>query len=221
MTVDMPRPGAASRIPRHGVQRRVMLAAVLMLAVAAGALVPLSPAYGHDQIVSQTPATGERLNATPDEITLTFSSEPLDVGATILVVDHHLTEWSEGSPRLDGTSIVQDLSADMPEGVYEVRWRMVSADGHPLSESFRFIVGASTPDDLLTEPFPDRADPTPVDSSVAASDSAQEPPVLRVVLFAVGGAVLAGAALVLLWWRRRIDLRGHASGLSNVNGDER
>jgi len=198
--------------------RRVTLAGVLVLAGLTGAVAPLSPAYGHDQIISQSPASGERLDAAPGEITLTFTSEPLDVGATVLVVDSDLVEWSEGSPRLDGTSIVQELGAGMPEGVYEVRWRMVSADGHPLSESFRFLVGASTPDELLTEPFSDRSDPT---TAAPAGDSAQAAPIPRVVLFAFGGAVLTGLALFLLRWRRRRRVGGYASGASNMNGDKR
>jgi hypothetical protein len=33
----------------------------------------------------------------------------------------------------------------MPEGSYQVRWRVVSSDGHPISGSFEFAVGQKTP----------------------------------------------------------------------------
>lgn len=187
---------------RSWLRRGVALTVQLVLFVIVGALVQSAPAYAHDQIISHTPTAGERVDAAPDAITLTLSSVPLDVGATIVVVDREQKEWNEGSPQYNGTEIVQDLAENMPEGAYEVRWRVVSGDGHPLRDSFRFLVGINTSSELLTTSFADGAGTAAAGSADDHSMSAARSPVSPTAVLIVGSAALLGLALILVGRRR-------------------
>ena len=125
---------------RSTVSRR---AAVTLLGLLAGALIvgatPLS-ASAHDQVLSTAPASQEHLEVAPTEVSMVFSDAVLDLGATILVVDEAGTDWAQGDVRIAGSAASQGLNGDLPDGRYQVRWRVVSADGHPISGTIPFTV---------------------------------------------------------------------------------
>ncbi|MGO2141213.1 MAG: copper resistance CopC family protein [Leucobacter sp.] len=130
-------------------------------------LTPGVPAYAHDQVTNQTPTAGEHFDTSPDEVALTFTAEPLPVGAIIMVVDAEGASWEEGDPFFSGFTATQQLKSPLPDGNYQVRWRIVSSDGHPISESFLFSVG-----DLSgAAPIPE---PASADAPVSAADNANQ-----------------------------------------------
>ncbi|MBA3418777.1 MAG: copper resistance protein CopC [Geodermatophilaceae bacterium] len=45
-----------------------------------------------------------------------------------------------GTPEVSGTTVTQPLTEQGPAGTYEVAWRVVSADGHPISGVFSYVV---------------------------------------------------------------------------------
>jgi hypothetical protein len=135
-------------------------------------------------------------------VTLTFAQEILDLGdsgAIVMVVDAAGTDWVGGEPVIDGATVSVPLDEGMADGSYQVRWQVVSADGHPISDVIPFIIGhASEP--VAESPAPGAApDTTPggADSAGDSSATAHEPSdLLRLVLLGGGGA----AAALLLWW---------------------
>ncbi len=193
--------------------RRVVrraLAALLLAAVAC--VLPAGVAAAHDQLVDSAPASGERLDAAPTEVRLTFSGDLMELGSTVVVADAAGQDWAASTPVLDGPALTVPLAPDLPDGAYTARWRVVSADGHPISGSVPFQVGdAPSPDATVS---PDAASPSadatdrPVadatDSESPRTENATTTGPLRSVLVAVGGAVLALAvyAVVLLSRRR-------------------
>ena len=54
------------------------------------------------------------------------------------------TTVSDGPVRVDGRTVAQPLTADLPPGTYTVDWQVTSADGHPLSDEFGFTVSGGT-----------------------------------------------------------------------------
>lgn len=115
------------------------LLAALLLCV--GASLPAAPAaFAHDQLISSNPAPDERLDKTPAGITLTFSSPLLALGHEVRVVDDKARNWVGGAAVLTRETLTQALPA-LPDGGYQVSWRVVSADGHPISGSYGFRVG--------------------------------------------------------------------------------
>ncbi|TFD29594.1 copper resistance CopC family protein [Cryobacterium cryoconiti] len=127
----------------HALLRRPATGLLLTLTVIALAVLgPMAPAaYAHDQVQSTLPADGEHVDTAPSAITITFTDEILELGAIVMVVDDEERNWAEGEMGLDGAQATQAVEPGMPDGAYQVRWRVVSADGHPVSGAFAFAVG--------------------------------------------------------------------------------
>lgn len=176
--------------------RRRRSTAVLALVAALGlALAP--PAAAHDSLVASDPTVDAVLGSAPSDVSLTFSGELLDVGATVMVVDSAGTDHA-GAPVVDGPRLTTPLGA-LPDGSYTVRWRVVSSDGHPISGLIPFVVGSPsmTPPAAAT-PAPD-ASGTPDASPGApgAPEASALPAAVRPLV--VGGlGALAGVTLLVL-----------------------
>lgn len=125
------------------------------------------PANAHDQVTDQTPTSGQHFDTSPDEVALTFTDEPLPVGAIIMVVDAEGESWEDGEPSFSGFTATQQLKTPLPDGNYQVRWRIVSSDGHPISESFLFSVG----DVSDAAPIPE---PASADTSASTADNTNQ-----------------------------------------------
>lgn len=113
----------------------MLLAGVAVLLGTAG------PASAHATVVTSSPSDGARLQAVPDEVTVQFD-EDVSLGAGYARV------LGAGGDRVDtGAASVTDqtltipLRDDLPEASYVVTWRVVSADSHPVSGAYAFVVG--------------------------------------------------------------------------------
>src|SRR5699024_10234843 len=136
------------------------------LAVLAATLVAFAPpAQAHDSLVSSTPADGDHLDSPPDQVVLQFSAEPIDVGGDILVIGPDGTDVAVSEPEYSGREVTVDLDPDMPEGDFEIRWRIVSSDGHPIQGVIEFAVGSTTPSDDDASPAPSAGTGSPTDRS--------------------------------------------------------
>jgi len=153
-----------------------------------------TPASAHDELLSSSPAPGERLPSAPDEIALTFSADVLDVGAEVVVADADGADWVAGDPAIASGTVMVPLREGMPVAGYEVRWRVVSSDGHPISGVIPFTVGDAAP----LERAPVTAAPTPAAIAPAADDR-----VPRVVVIGALGAGIALAVFLLVILLRR------------------
>jgi copper transport protein len=164
-------------------RRTLTIAALVAMAVALMA----GPAFAHAELLSSDPKDGAMLASAPTHVTLTFS-EPVDAGLSLVkVLDTSGADVHSG-PAVAVSGNARELSvslpAHLPDGVYTVNWRAVSAaDGHITAKAFAFGVGVKP-----------GATPTTV-----APPSAPGPSVLWVVgkMFLYAGlAVLFAAAFV-------------------------
>ncbi len=179
---------------------RRLVAASAALALAVLVVVPGGAAFAHEQLLESSPAPNARLDSAPAEASLTFSADVLTIGAVVLVVDGAGTNWAVGDARLDGSTVSVTVDPLIPVGGYEVRWRVVSGDGHPISGIIPFTIGDASPlvrDATSATPLP----AAPTDSSTAEEHGA----IWRTVLVAGTGAIVAGFmfALVTFIGRRR------------------
>jgi copper transport protein len=103
-------------------------------------------AFAHASLESSDPFNGELLERAPDRISLTFT-EPPDLSLTTIgVLDDTGAPVPTGPPELaPGSDHEVHVRLDpVPDGVYTVTWRTVSAtDGHVTSNAFSFGVGVS------------------------------------------------------------------------------
>jgi copper resistance protein C len=98
------------------------------------------PANAHDQLVEQSPADGDVVEAGLVDISLDFNNQLLNLagsGAEILVSNSRGESQNLGCALVSGKNAQLKLSLAEP-GPYFVTWRVVSSDGHPLTGSFGF-----------------------------------------------------------------------------------
>ncbi|MCA9834666.1 MAG: copper resistance protein CopC/CopD [Thermomicrobiales bacterium] len=94
----------------------------------------------HAMLVSSSITDGAHFDAFPTELVLTFSEEVgLVEGGTTLHGSNF--EPIELSPTATD-EVVTILLPEQGDGAYAVQWRVISADGHPISGTVRFTVGA-------------------------------------------------------------------------------
>lgn len=111
-------------------------------AVALGLLAAPPAANGHAVVVDTEPQRGEHLDGAPAEVLLTFN-EPVKARAGDLRV------YDTSSGRVDTGKVDQptatrarvELQRGLERDVYTTTYRVVSADGHPVSGGFTFGYG--------------------------------------------------------------------------------
>ncbi|MGO2658514.1 copper resistance CopC family protein [Mycetocola reblochoni] len=187
-------------------------AAATVTAVAAGALLALglaAPAQAHDQLIGSAPSEGEVLDAAPTEVSAVFSAELLDTGATLIVADSEGVDRAIGEPEIDGDTVSVPVDDEMAPGDAEIRWRVVSSDGHPIEGVIPFSVEAaataSATPSSAAEPSATATDepsatPSATESAPAAVDDASGAGPMPFVL---GGIALAAVAAILFAVLRR------------------
>jgi hypothetical protein len=169
----------------------------VLLCLALG-LASAPAASAHDQLVSSTPATGERLSVAPSSVALKFNAPLLTLGHEIRVVDAASRNWVQGDAVLAREMLTQPLAPGLPEGEYQVRWRVVSSDGHPINGSYSFLVGPGAQAGSVPAPA---AVTGPVTSTVpdTAAAGGATAPVLPGWLIAAGIGSAAGLGLYLAY----------------------
>ena len=103
----------------------------------------ITPAFAHDELVDQSPRNNEVVAAGIVTVTLTFSDDLIALGdgsgSEIVILNSEGLPMNNGCAVVEGNIATTQASISEP-GVYQVGWRAVSSDGHPISESFRFEV---------------------------------------------------------------------------------
>lgn len=112
-----------------------VLIALLLVAI------PL-PANAHDELVNQSPLPNAVVEAGRVKISLDFNNELLKLdgtGAEILVSGPDGELLNKGCGLVEGKNASLEIELDQP-GEYQVAYRVVSSDGHPISQSFGFTL---------------------------------------------------------------------------------
>lgn len=168
---------------------------MLMVGVAGLWLLPVT-ASAHDQLLSSTPVPGQHLATAPSQVQMRYSDDIVTIGALVVVTDAAGANHAAPTPALDGSTVTVDLDRPLSDGVYEVRWRVVSGDGHPISGVIPFTVGDAAPSPSTTS----TASASPPAGSAASAETGGS--VLGPVV--VGALVVGGGVgLLLLLSRRR------------------
>jgi copper transport protein len=104
-------------------------------------------ASAHATVESSSPADGQTLPTSPSEISITFS-EPVSTasgGLSILNADGNHVDAGK-SQITNGRTLVTEIPQSLSDGTYVATYRVLSADGHPVSGSFLFGVGSGAVD---------------------------------------------------------------------------
>jgi methionine-rich copper-binding protein CopC len=124
--------------------RRQLLGFVLGSFICAAAFLGLAgPAAAHDAAESSSPAQGASVAVVPEQVSVTFSNNPLGIGSSFSVKDASGVEWADGAVEIVDNEARQKLKAGAPAGQYTVAWRVVSSDSHPIEGTFSFTAAAA------------------------------------------------------------------------------
>lgn len=182
---------------------RATCRAAALLGAAVLTALPILPAGAHDELTAVRPEPGSVLTTAPEEVELSFSGEVVDIGHQVRVTDSEGASVTDGPPEPAGNRVVQPL-ADTGGGdeTYDVVWRVVSGDGHPIEGSFSYDVGAGA--ESATDTVDRGEDPGgPVPAPASEDVTAGAPLWLVAVLGAAAAVAVLGAVSAVSRRRRR------------------
>ncbi|MFC0039205.1 copper resistance CopC family protein [Actinomadura rayongensis] len=167
-----------------------------------------APASAHTRLVSSTPAEGASV-AAPAQVTLTFSDE-IRV-AKVVVKGADGTQVQDGAATRSKTTVAQKLKAAVPPGLYTVAYRVVGADGHPITAEAQTFTVAGGDAPLELSPAESTGQPVAARPAAKAKDSGGPS-----WAWIVGGGllgILIGVGIVVRAKRRHpVDAGGRGDG---------
>ena len=176
---------------------------------------PSSSAFAHAQVTSTSPVRGAELTEVPAEVTVEFDGNLTvieDLSINVLkIFDQSGKQIDDGKTLVGGARLTVGVADRTGTGTFQVTYRVVSEDGHPIESEFIFSVIASP----VTNPGPE-ASVEPLGASTEPTDQEIVPISqelenhknfishhwIHFIEFAVV------ALLILIWWlveRRRRD----------------
>lgn len=144
---------------RRVIRIAVWVAVLSMLLAVFSSLATALAASAHAALTSMTPAAGSTVTVPPPAVVLRFSEPVSSSFAAVTVTDGAGASVVAGRPAVNGSTVTQPLR-QLGSGTYSVTFRVVSADGHPVSDTAAFTI---------------RPTPSASPSSTAASGSSAEP----------------------------------------------
>lgn len=187
------------------------LAALLVLTAAV-------PAAGHARLVASDPAGGAIQRQAPTQVRLTFSERIERDFAQVQVFAPSGARVDVGAPEVAGEMVSVALAPLTEPGTYEVAFRVISEDSHPIQAGYQFEVVAEavspSPSPEPTEHPTDTASRTDGDTATPGDDTGPEGPEAPearsdsgpgalVIAGTVAGVVLLTGLLSFLRRRRR------------------
>jgi methionine-rich copper-binding protein CopC len=148
-----------------------------------------SSASAHSNAVDIDPAPGATLKTLPAKATVTFNETPKQVDLALTGPDGELHVLAA---RVKGSTVTVALPTNGPHGTYRLAYRVVSADGHPVSGTTTFTVTAGPPPTA-----------SPASSRVAPARAGHTPPIPMIAVLGIAVVALGAIAVVAARGKRR------------------
>jgi methionine-rich copper-binding protein CopC len=130
--------------------KKIVFAALLALTAS---LFVIAPASAHAALSWSSPEVSSSVSEAPTQVTLVFDDEIQVIEGTdsniITVTDENDRHFETGDVNVNGAKVSVELSP-LNEGTYTVAYRVVSADGHPVSSEYQFEVSTTPEIQTLT-----------------------------------------------------------------------
>lgn len=171
-------------------------------AVALTLLGAAAPAAAHNTLISSNPEEGARIAKAPTAITLTFDQpvQGADVNEVALTGPDGRT-YTTGRVQVDGTEVTAPIRPPGPAGTYVIGFRILSADGHPVSEELRFTLTQPGPGSTGTPSAPpangNQGQANPATQAPAAQPEQEDSSGVPVWVWLIAAVVLLGAGITV------------------------
>lgn len=159
-------------------------------------------AFAHTSLTASHPADGEVVTDPIQELNLIFGTK-IEESSSIKVID------SQSQPvSIEGLSIDYDqMTATFPQllenGVYEVQWDIIGADGHPMKGNVSFTVDVPVTETPVEESVEVEIEEVNQSSVEAVETAAQSNKLPSYVIPVIMGALFAIVVGSVFWMMRR------------------
>ncbi|WP_169082707.1 copper resistance protein CopC [Paenibacillus sp. PL91] len=182
---------------------------ILLICLAALWLVP-GVALAHSKLETAVPAKDATVNVSPELIELTFNTK-IEKLSNFKILNAAGEEMEKDKVEVSGMSMSGALPAELPNGIYTVKWTIIGADGHSVEGDYAFTVEAPVvTEEPTAEPEATAEAPTPspeasadADNAVNPSESTTDKEGTNYTPAFIIGAIIVVAALVLFMRRRK------------------
>ncbi len=96
-------------------------------------------------LLATSPVESSRIASAPAVVVLTFNEMPRGEYSDIHVVGPDGARRDSGHVKVLNDTVSEALGGTRPAGLYTVDWRVISADGHPVSGQFTFTTTSPAP----------------------------------------------------------------------------
>ncbi|MDP4083211.1 MAG: copper resistance protein CopC [Bacillota bacterium] len=106
----------------------------------------------HATVVKSNPAENQLLVNSPDQVSVEFDEPIQSSFFSIEVYDTYGNQKNRDDGYIDSSNpklLVSDLKGKLSNGVYTIKWRAVSSDGHPVNGLIPFQIGTEKSPTLL------------------------------------------------------------------------
>lgn len=187
---------------------------LVLSVVSVVSVVNAGPAAAHAQLVSSNPEDGATLATMPEQVEFAFNEDiNANVGAQIVIAGSDNQNRAIEPVTVEGPRVRAQIPEDLRQGQVTARYRVVSADGHPVAGEIRFTVGSAqgaspgAPANDVSNGSAPGADNDPnADEAAdidAASSSADAPNVAPYALMALAALIMVAFGAFLLRSERR------------------
>ncbi|MEE2061724.1 copper resistance CopC family protein [Rhodococcus artemisiae] len=173
----------------------------IFAAAAVVLLLGVAPAQAHSTLIGSTPAADATAAGSPDEIELEFNQPINTAFATVTLTDGEGAQRGSSEAIVDAERVRLAIPEPLSAGDYTVGYRVVSADGHPITGSYAFTITAaagqaptsdappaSSSSPVAAEPETTQTQATPEDSEPSGSSI----PVLLIIAVAAVLVIAGG-----------------------------
>lgn len=116
----------------------IRLVSTILLA-AVTSLVLSGTSSAHDVLIASSPEDGSTVSSIPNEVTFTFDLPVQNFDPVVSLVGPDGKQYATGTPSISG-NVVTGTVRDGPAGAYIAAYRIVSADGHPVTGEVHFTL---------------------------------------------------------------------------------
>jgi copper resistance protein C len=178
---------------------RVLRATAVTVLCGLALLLGAGQALAHTRLQSSDPADGASLATAPQRVSLTFNESMQPGFTTLTVVGPDQAQYQTGDVAANGGTVSIGVRPLGPAGRYEIGYRVVSDDGHPVTGSVAFTLTTPGPGSVAAAGSPAAtsaavapAPATPAAEAPATQDGGGAP----VWPWIVGAVVLVGGGVV-------------------------
>jgi hypothetical protein len=158
--------------------------AVAIVALCAG------PAAAHNELIGSIPEDGSTVAAPPKVVELAFDQPVQREFDQLAVLDEDDGHHEEDEVEIVGGRVRQQVG-ELEPGTYRITYRIVSADGHPVTGMVTFTVNADGPSPTAA-PQPSASETDHGHHEAAAATTADGDDGLNPLVLTAGGIAAAG-----------------------------